>query len=558
MWLPKNISIQSKLTLVMLMTCTAALVAAFSASFAFQLVNFRQTFKHDLSLMADIIANSSTGTIKFDNSDDAEENLSALRVAPQVVSAEIFLPNGTSFATYGRKGDLAGWDPAPSAESFHFVGGMLVHYHPILLKNKRIGRLYLWSDYNRAFADLLRFYAGTLAVVLSLSILVALLVSSRLQRYISGPILKLAEAARLIGERNDYSIRAQKFEDDEVGRFTDAFNHMLDEIESQAGALHGARQKLADQVSELRHEITERQRAEAELRELHGQLLETSRRAGMAEVATGVLHNVGNVLNSVNVSTGLISETLRKSKTPNLAKAAALLREHEADLAAFLSSGERGRVLPAYLAEISDRLVGERLEMLREIDLLHKNIEHIKDIVAMQQNYAKVSGLVETLPVDQLVEDAIEMDAASLERHQITLVRDYADVPPVAVDKHKVIQILINLIRNAHHALKESSRDGRRIVIGIGRNGSNRVKVIVSDNGVGIPPENLTRIFSHGFTTRKDGHGFGLHAGALAAQELGGRLAAHSDGTGAGATFTLELPIAKETEHDQPPAHPAH
>src|SRR5437899_6179087 len=116
----------------------------------------------------------------------------------------------------------------------------------------------------------------------------------------------------------------------------------------------------------------------------------------------------------------------------------------------------------------------------------------------------------------------------------------------VALDKHKVLQILVNVMRNAKYALDDGGREDKRLVLSIGMNGNDRVKLSVIDNGVGIAPENLTKIFSHGFTTKKDGHGFGLHSGALAAKEMGGRLIAHSHGVGRGATFTLELPLVNK------------
>jgi C4-dicarboxylate-specific signal transduction histidine kinase len=141
-----------------------------------------------------------------------------------------------------------------------------------------------------------------------------------------------------------------------------------------------------------------------------------------------------------------------------------------------------------------------------------------------------------------LVEDALRMNTGALARHEITLVRDFAPVPPLTVEKHKVLQILVNVIRNAKYACDESAHKDKQIKLRIFQR-EQWVCVAVADNGVGIAPENMTRIFNHGFTTRKDGHGFGLHSGALAAAELGGKLTAQSDGPGQGATFTLELPL---------------
>ena len=188
-------------------------------------------------------------------------------------------------------------------------------------------------------------------------------------------------------------------------------------------------------------------------------------------------------------------------------------------------------MLPAYLAELGKHLSTEHAEMTAELELLVKNVEHIKEIVAMQQNYAKVSGFIETLPLEKLVEDAIQMNAAAFERHRVKVIRNYEDVPNVRVDKHKVLQILVNLLRNAKYAMDATAESASSICASSGRARA-AVRVTVRDTGCGIPPENLTRIFSHGFTTKKDGHGFGLHSGAIAAKEMGGILTAESEGPG--------------------------
>lgn len=300
--------------------------------------------------------------------------------------------------------------------------------------------------------------------------------------------------------------------------------------------------QVMERTAELREENAQRRRAEKELIETHQNLLAVSRRAGMAEIATNVLHNVGNVLNSVNVSANLVAEIVKKSKVSSLGRVVGLLKDHEKDLGAFMASDPRGKQLPGFLAQLSDYFLAGQAESLKELETLRTNIEHIKDIVAMQQSYAKVSGVKELVNLPALVEDSLRMNTESLTRHHIEIVRDFESVPPIVLDKHKVLQILINLVRNAKYACGESSVREKRITLRM-NNGGGRVKISVVDNGVGIPAENLTRIFHHGFTTREGGHGFGLHSSALAAREMGGSLQAHSDGKDRGATFTLELPL---------------
>jgi signal transduction histidine kinase len=292
--------------------------------------------------------------------------------------------------------------------------------------------------------------------------------------------------------------------------------------------------------SSLRRKV----RAQTEVIRRNEQALITiSRQAGMSEVATAVLHNVGNVLNSVNISAGLAANELRQSKSGNVSLIAGLMEEHQEDLGHFMTHDPKGRRLPRYLKTLGEHLTMEKRSIVAEMESLIKNIEHINEIVAMQQNYAKVRGVMETVAVTDLIEDAFQINLAALDRHEIQLIREYdpSHAPKITVEKHKVVQILVNLVSNAEYACSESGHPDKRVTVRV-TNGDDRVRISLVDNGVGILQENLSRIFNHGFTTRKNGHGFGLHSAALTAQEMGGTLTAQSEGPGRGATFTLELP----------------
>ena len=292
-------------------------------------------------------------------------------------------------------------------------------------------------------------------------------------------------------------------------------------------------------------DITDRKRAEAEREQMHTQLLAASRQAGMAEVATGVLHNVGNVLNSVNVTATLVRVMVQDSKAPDLLQISRLLQQHADDLASFITTDEKGRLIPAFLSELGGHLVDEQETILGELQSLTKNIDHIKEIVSMQQSYAKVSGVEVAVSLADLVEDALRINIAGLDRHGAQVVREFQAIPDVIVDKQKVLQILVNLISNAKYALTTARIDDKTLTVRIARSndGAERVRIDVIDNGVGISPENLTRIFSHGFTTKQDGHGFGLHSCAVAARSIGGSLTVHSDGLNRGAAFSLHIPL---------------
>jgi signal transduction histidine kinase len=314
---------------------------------------------------------------------------------------------------------------------------------------------------------------------------------------------------------------------------------------SQIGILTG---EVAAMLAERRARV----RHDQELAAAQRRLMELSREAGMAEIATNVLHNVGNVLNSVNVSASLVAGKVRESRVDNLVALIHMLEQHNGDLPEFLANDPRGqRVLP-YLAKLGGHLQSERGGMLKELELLSSHVGHIKQIVATQQNYAKVSGLVENISLSEVVDDALGILEPGLVRHEIQLEREFEILPTIAADKHQILQILLNLLRNAKQAIKQAGDAGGRVIrISIRRLGKNRVSLAIADTGVGLPHENLTRMFGQGFTTKADGHGFGLHSCALAAGQMGGSLRAESEGLGRGATFILELPLRTGEEIEE-------
>lgn len=347
----------------------------------------------------------------------------------------------------------------------------------------------------------------TVGIAVATATLLGITVALIFSRRITGSLAELIAFSRQVAA-GDLGARAPQSSEREFGILARAMNQMAESLEHS-----------------------------------QSQLLAAARVAGMAEIATNVLHNVGNVLNSVNVSAGLVGEQLRASKLSGLTRAVDLLDAHAGDLGAFLTLDARGRLLPVYLRELAQALHGEHAAMAEELGTLARSVDHIKEVVATQQSYAGAARVIQSLNLDELVDDALRMNAGALTRHKVEVVRDLAELPALPLDRHRLLQILVNLISNAKHAMNGAAGSSPCITLAARLIDGGTLRITVADNGEGIAAQNLTRVFSHGFTTRSNGHGFGLHSCVLAAQEMGGRLSAHSDGAGRGAIFTLDIPI---------------
>jgi len=298
--------------------------------------------------------------------------------------------------------------------------------------------------------------------------------------------------------------------------------------------------RVADHARQLEREIREQTQARLAA-EYEGELRYI---AGKAEVATDVLHNVGNALNSVNASANLVARGVRESRLPLLRQTADLLNRHREDLPTFLISDERGRVLPSYLLDLAETLLRESEQIDCEIKSLHQHLQLLNAVVATQQKYATLCDFSEHVALSDLLSDVEELLGNTFVRSEIHVSRDYEELPPVKTDKPKLLQVLLNVIKNAVESLNRTHRINRRLVIRIGQSDESAF-IEVRDNGIGISRENIEKLFAHGFTTRKDGHGFGLHSCGHIMSELGGAISVRSDGEGCGATFTIELPFEK-------------
>lgn len=280
----------------------------------------------------------------------------------------------------------------------------------------------------------------------------------------------------------------------------------------------------------------------ADLERVQRELLDASRLAGMSQVARSVVHNVGNALNSVNVSATLIDDHVRRSKLEKLAKLAALFREHESDLAEFLARDAKGRTVTSYLTALTRELDEERGLVAKEVAELRKHVEQIKEIVAQQQAHAHTTEFIEPLDAAGLMDDAWRLNRARLDRGGVEVEKRVMSNATVLGQRGKVLEILVTLLQNAAHACGRNAPGNRLVTLGIGTDGEKTVRLSVSDNGPAIPPEEAARMFNADFAGPKTELSFELHEAANAATEMDGALMLRSDAATGRNVYTLVLP----------------
>ncbi len=299
--------------------------------------------------------------------------------------------------------------------------------------------------------------------------------------------------------------------------------------------------ELHSSYESLEEEVHEREKIELALKNSQKASLSSAHQAGMAEIATEVLHNIGNILNSLNIGVEAIQKTINNSEHSKLILVNNMIQQHTKDLSAFLANDQKGKKIPDFLVHLEKVLSSEFKHLKVEADEVLKRVQLIKDVIASQQTHAKGGEFKEEVFIPEIVEDALAMQFNALIRHDIKVIKKFQSVAPVLAQKPKLIHVLLNLIKNSKEAMSENNAEQKILAIEIGAANDN-VFIKITDSGQGIPKENLSKIFVHGFTTKPDGHGFGLHYCANALTEMGGSLSVTSDGPNKGTTFTILLP----------------
>lgn len=295
-------------------------------------------------------------------------------------------------------------------------------------------------------------------------------------------------------------------------------------------------------VSAIVLDITKQKNYEENIHKAHRQMIEVSRQAGMSEVATSVLHNVGNILNSMIISLETLNNASSKNYPNKLSLVSQMLEDNRDQLSVFLSEDEKGKLIPNYIAELAKIMSADHAKNNSELQSINDSLKHITEIISSQLIYAKPNQIVEEIEVSQTIDMAVQMAIGNNQKH-ICLTKSYADNVYIKTDKTKLLQILVNLIRNAYESvIKNEKSASKEITLSLKRLRTH-LQITIEDNGEGISKDNLKQIFNFGFTTKKKGHGFGLHSSAIAAKEMKGSLKFESPGVGKGASFILTLPM---------------
>ena len=558
---------------------TIVLASALIISVNFQVENSKKNIISGLNIVGEIVANRAIASLAFSDVESANSNLRTLRSHDSIVYACIRSAENEVFSEYNADVEAIIKCNDFNKDNSIIVGSEYIDvFKPILLEGQSIGTVQVKASLEYLNEQTIESIKLSTIIFIGLMI-VAAYVSGRVLNRIIEPITQLKEIAQKITDDNDYSLRVRKASSDEVGVLVESFNKMLEQILERDRALIEEKDKAEisaksakkyaketeDINADLENEIRQRSKIEEELQDLNETLEDKvqartveleklnekiggiARSAGMAEVASGVLHNVGNVLNSVNVSVSVIREQVRKTKSENLSRLVAMINENKANIANFIENDEKGKQIPRFLSLLAGQLKEEKNNLYEELDQLSSNIDHIKNVISMQQSYAGSYGMREKVKISDLVEDALKINIQGMNQYGIEVIKQYDNTEMLYIDKHKALQVFINLISNAKYALIDSDKENKIIYIIIKREGE-KINIEIKDNGIGIAPEDVSHLFEYGFKKRRGGHGYGLHHSALVVNELGGKISVNSDGPGKGASFIVAIPIDEQSK----------
>ena len=305
---------------------------------------------------------------------------------------------------------------------------------------------------------------------------------------------------------------------------------------------------LKEYSANLEQLVAERTR---ELEASYTKLAETARLAGKAEVAAGVLHNIGNAINSIGVRLDVVKNHVHHHCGMEvLASTLSLIEQNRDRLGPFWLEDPKGSKVLPFLRELAAAHARSREELKEALRFVQDQVQHIAEIMAVEQRYHRPGILTEPTDLNRLIREALEMTKDSLGRRGVAVEQDLAELPLLKLDRAQMMQVVFNLLKNAAEALEKNPEGERRVKVStrMRPEPESGMEIVVEDNGAGIRVEDRPRLFQFGFTTKADrgGHGFGLHTSANFIQSLGGVIEAESEGPGQGSSFRVRLPLNPE------------
>jgi signal transduction histidine kinase len=393
----------------------------------------------------------------------------------------------------------------------------------------------------------------TLFILGCIAFILSFIATRHTANIISLPLIELSQATVKIAQGN-YDTTIVIDNDNEIGVLSQNFNKMQEKIKDTLGQLLVHQKELKDKNKRLkvtqeelqdfnRHLEDKVNERTAQLKSAQKELLASAHAAGIAEVAINILHNIGNVINSVNISNQDNLDRLRHSKIPALIKTNHLLQKNSEHIGQFLQTDPKGKKIPKLLDKLGQALNNENHILIENSSRMMQSINIIGNIITTQQQYAKGNLYNETLDLHSLVEESLNIQEASFKNHSITTRTEFQNIPSITTDSAKLHQILTNILINAKQALLNNQVENRKIQIKLSQKLGFAI-LTIKDNGIGIDKNSLIEIFQHGFTTKKNGHGFGLHSCANLLAEMGGNIKAKSEGKNKGAMFIIKLPLS--------------
>ncbi|MGL1902603.1 MAG: ATP-binding protein [Fibrobacterales bacterium] len=528
-----SLSIKSKIVLIITIVSFIVISITTSIISYVHISDYKENLLNQSQIKAKLVGDYSITALSFNYPKRAEEILEKLQNDPSIVQADIYNVDLTLFASYPRSENSRPHEIPYTESHDEFKGDILNTYQPIAFKNEVYGYIHL--QYDTSLSSKLRDQVTMILLLLVGVMLLSLFIARTLQSIISNPIISLSNTAHLISNNHDYSIRVKKVNSDEIGDLYDNFNALLSETENKEIERNDAIEALQEHKETLEVKVKERTDT---LMNTQKELIDNAHKAGMADIASGALHNVGNILNSIKTSASLIMEFHSNSGFSRFKQANTLLRDNMDTLEDFIIHNPKGKKLLMYYLELEKMQESSDEQITSHIYRLIDKVNSSVDVIHAQQSYASATSLTEMYSVSEIIEDGLAMESSSIDKHGISVNKNYSVVPNVPIQRTKLIHIIINLINNAKEAMEETPRSERFLSIEVVDQES-EIAIHVSDSGHGISIENINNIFSHGFTTKKEGHGFGLHSCANYMTEMGGRMSVTSGKVLSGATFTL-------------------